>query len=261
MEGSTPHTGSLIVMIVNFTAFALALPLVDFSRLSLSWHWLAFLGAGISSPALSLLFMYRSISHIGVAPTNSVINTHAFFGPLFAFFLVGERPHPAIWAGIALVVAGVYLLIGGGDLKKHARYIWLPFMTAICFGLAHNLRKVGFGGMDSLLFGGFLQGLSSLVVAPYVLKIATRGQAYIFNRRSTQFFFLSGLGMAAAQLTLLYALRWGQVSLIAPIMATGPLFALLLTYTMLGGRERLTARIVGGACLMVLGVFIVTSLK
>ncbi len=261
MEGSNPHTGSLIVLIINCVAFTLALPLVDFSRVTVSWYWLAFLGAGISSPALALLFMYRSIAHIGVAPTNSIINTHAFFGPFIAIFMIGERPHPAIWAGIALVIAGVYLLIGGGDLRKHARYAWLPFMTAICFGLAHNLRKMGFGGTDSLLLGGFLQGVSSLAVAPFVLKIATRGQAYVFNRRSMQFFFFAGLGMAAAQFALLYALRWGQVSLIAPIMATGPLFALFLTYTMLGGREKLTTRIVGGACLMVLGVLIVTSLK
>jgi drug/metabolite transporter (DMT)-like permease len=56
-------------------------------------------------------------------------------------------------------------------------------------------------------------------------------------------------------------IRRGQISLIGPIMATGPLFALFLTYTMLGGREKLTPRIVGGACLMVLGVVLITSLK
>ncbi len=261
MEESTPHTGSLIVLMVNFLAFALALPLVDFSRIVFSWYWLAFLGAGIFSPALSLFFMYRSIHHIGVAPTNSIINTHAFFGPFIAFFMLGERPHPAIWAGIAVVIAGVYMLIGGGDLRKLTRYVWLPFMTAICFGMAHNLRKVGFGGMDSLVFGGFLQGASAMVVGPFVLKFATRGQAYIFSRRSLNFFFWAGVGMALAQFSLLFVIRRGQISLIGPIMATGPLFALFLTYTMLGGREKLTFRIVGGACLMVLGVVLVTALK
>ncbi len=261
MEESTPHTGSFIVLIINFAAFALALVVVDFSRIAFSWYWMAFLGAGICSPALSLLFMYRSIRHIGVAPTNSIINTHAFFGPFIAFFLIGERPHPALWGGIALMIVGVYLLMGGGDLRKHVRHTWLALMTAICFGLAHNLRKVGFGGMDSLLFGGFLQGASAMAVGPFFLKIAARGQPFVFARRSLRFFFLSGLTMALAQFSLLYALRRGQVSLIGPMMATGPLFALILTYTMLGGREKLTPRIVGGACLMVLGVVIVTFLK
>jgi drug/metabolite transporter (DMT)-like permease len=246
---------------VNFVAFAVALVFVDFSRITFSWYWAAFLGAGISSPALSLLFMYRSIQHIGVAPTNSIINTHAFFGPFLAYFILGERPHPGIWLGIVIVILGVYLLIGGGDLRQHMRHIWLPFMTAICFAMAHNLRKVGFGGMDSLLFGGFLQGASSAAVAPLVLKMATRGQPYVFNRQSLGFFWWAGVGMVLAQFSLLYALRWGQIALIGPIMATGPLIALVLTYTMLGGREKLTTRIVIGACLMVLGVLIVTSLK
>ena len=100
-----------------------------------------------------------------------------------------------------------------------------------------------------------------MAVGPFLLKIAARGQPFVFARRSLRFFFLSGLTMALAQFSLLYALRRGQVSLIGPMMATGPLFALILTYTMLGGREKLTPRIVGGACLMVLGVVIVTFLK
>ncbi len=261
MEGSTPYTGSLIVLLFNFAAFLVALLWVDFSQIRFSWYWAAFLAAGVSSPALSLLFMYRSISLFGVAPTNAVVNTHAFFGPFIAFILIGERPHPAVWLGIAIVIAGVWFLMGGGDLRKEIRHIWLPLMSAICFALAHNLRKIGFGGMDSLLFGGFLQAASAVVVGPFVLKAAARGQAYVFNRRSVRFFLLAGAAMACALFSLLFALRGGRVSLIGPLMATSPLFALVLTYFLLGGRERITSRIIGGACLIVFGVVLVTSLR
>ncbi len=261
MEGSNPHTGSLVVLLFNFVVFFIALAWVDFSRISFSWHWAAFAGAGISSPALSLLFMYRSIHQMGVAPTNAIVITHAFFGPFMAFFILGERPHPAIWLGIAIVVCGVWLLMRGADMRKHLRYIWIPVMSAICFGLAHNLRKIGFEGMDSLLFGGFLQGASAAAVAPIILKIASRGQAYAFNPRSVRYFLLSGLAMSTAMLTLLYALRGGQVSLVGPILAAAPLFALVLTYLMLGSQEKITSRILGGACLIVSGVVLVASLK
>jgi transporter family protein len=134
-------------------------------------------------------------------------------------------------------------------------------MSAICFGLAHNLRKIGFEGMDSLLFGGFLQGASAAAVAPIILKIASRGQAYAFNPRSVRYFLLSGLAMSTAMLTLLYALRGGQVSLVGPILAAAPLFALVLTYLLLGSQEKITSRILGGACLIVSGVVLVASLK
>ncbi len=205
--------------------------------------------------------MYRSIAHLGVAPTNTIVITHAFFGPFMALFLLGERPHPGVWAAIAVVILGVYFLLGGGDLKKQTRYVWLPLMSAFCFGLAHNLRKIGFGGMDSLLFGGFLQGLSAAVAAPFVFKFATGGQVYVFARASMRFFLLAGLALVLAMFSLLYALQGGQISRIGPILASGPLFALILTRLMLGGREKLTPRIVGGACLIVAGVGLVASLK
>lgn len=261
LEGSTPNTGSFVVLIVNFVAFLIALVLVDFSQITFSWHWFAFMAAGLSSPALSLFFLYRSISHFGVAPTNALVNSHAFFGPLLAILILGERPHPAIWFGIALLFAGVWFLMGGGDLRKELRHVWIPLMSALAFALAHNLRKIGFGGMDSLLFGGFLQGTSAVLVGPFVLKLATGGQAYVFNRKSVWFFLLAGLAMSAALFSLLFALRGGRVSLVGPIMATGPLFALLQTKIFLGGREKLTPRIIGGACLIVIGVVVVSSLK
>ncbi|HBK79857.1 MAG TPA: hypothetical protein DDZ83_09335 [Nitrospinae bacterium] len=261
MDGSTPHTGSLVVLIFNFAAFLIALTVVDFSRIQLSWHWMAFIGAGIASPALSLLFMYRSIFHIGVAPTNSIVISHAFFGPFFAFFLLGERPAPSVWAGIAIVICGVWILMGGSSLRNQVRHLWLPVMSAICFGLAHNLRKIGFMGMDSLLFGGFLQAASAAALAPFILKAGTRGQACVFNRKSLRYFLLAGLAMVGALFSLLYALRGGQVSLIGPILASAPLFALFLTHTMLGGKEKITLRITGGACLIVFGVVMVTLLR
>jgi len=261
MEGSTPHTGSLVVLNFNFVVCLIALVVVDFSRIQLSWHWAAFVGAGIASPALSLLFMYRSILHIGVAPTNSIVISHAFFGPFFALILLGERPPPFVWAGIAIVICGVWLLMGGGSLRTQVRYLWLPVMSAICFGLSHNLRKIGFWGMDSLLFGGFLQAASAAAVAPFILKAATQGQAYVFNSKSMRYFLLAGMAMTVALLSLLYVLRGGLVSRIGPVLASMPLFGLFLTYTMLGGNEKITPRIVGGACLIVSGVVLVTSLR
>jgi drug/metabolite transporter, DME family len=261
LEGSTPHTGSFVVLIVNFLAFLFALLLIDFSQIFFSWHWFAFMAAGISSPAISLFFLYRSISHFGVAPTNALVNSHAFFGPLLAIFILGERPHPALWFGIALLLVGVWFLMGGRDLREKLKYIWIPLMSALAFALAHNLRKIGFGGMDSLLFGGFLQGASAVLVGPFILKLATGGRAYVFNRKSILFFLIAGLAMSFALFSLLFALRGGRVSLVGPIMATGPLFALIQTKFFLGGREKLTPRIIGGACLIVIGVVVVTSLK
>ncbi|MBI3128156.1 MAG: DMT family transporter [Candidatus Tectomicrobia bacterium] len=259
MEGSNPQTGSLVVVEVNFVVFTASLLAVDFSGLGFSWYWLSFLAAGAVSPALSLLLMFRSIDKIGVAPTSSLANVNAFFGAAWAFVILGERPAPIIWAGIALVVAGMYFISGGGAGRVKPRDMLLPLSSAACFGLAHTLRKLGFLGYEPLLFEAFLQGLAAAVASPILFRLGGTARPLALNRRSLGFFLLAGLSQAAAQLGVLYALRRGMVAVISPIVSTAPLFTILLTPLLLRGREKITIRLLLSALLIVAGVVLVTS--
>lgn len=261
LDGSTPHTGSLVVLLTQLVVFSLTLALVDFSGISLSVHWLAFLAAGFSSPALALLFLFRSIQRIGVAPTSAISNTHAIFGALWAFAFLGERPSAMVWAGILLVAAGVFWMSSGGGPLARGRGLLLPFASAAFFGLAHMLRKVGLAGMDSLLFGAFLQSLAASTAGPLLLKVSAGWSPFVFSRASTGNFILSGLAMAAAQLALLAALSRWEVSRVSPLVATVPLFTLVLAPLILGDRERITRRIALGALFTVSGVVLVTSFR
>ena len=103
LDSSTPQTGSFVVLQTQFLLFAFALIFVDFSQFSITYSLWFFILAGFSSPALSLLFLFLSIERIGVARTNAVSNTHAIFGALSAFFILGERPSLHVWIGIILV--------------------------------------------------------------------------------------------------------------------------------------------------------------
>ncbi|MDA1000918.1 MAG: EamA family transporter [bacterium] len=261
IDESTPHTGSLIVNLVYFAASVAALLFVDFSAISFNWYWLAFIAAGLASPALSLFFMYRAIQQIGVASNSSLVNSNAIFGAFWAFLLLGERPSALVWSGIALVVAGVYIISGGVQMKGKNKYLLLSIFSAICFGLAHTFRKMGFGGMDSILFGGFLQGLSAAAATPFLLSMANRGKPYVFSRLGVHKFLIAGFFMICAQYGLLLALRWGEVSRVAPLVSTGPLFTLVLVRLILGKKEPITKRITGGALLIVTGVILVVLLR
>ena len=261
LDGSTPHTGSLVVLLVQFIFFTSCLAAVDFSKISFSVYWLAFLAAGISSPALSLLFLFRSIQRVGVATTTSISNTHPIFGAFWAFLVLGERPRAVVWAGIFVVVAGVYFVSSGGGSLARGRGLFLPFTSAAFFGLAHTFRKMGLGGMESLVFGVFLQSFSACVLGPLFLKVSTGWSPFVFNKASLVNFIWAGLSMAAAQLTLMAALSLGEVSRVTPLVATVPLFMLMLAPLILGKRERITLRIVLGTLIAVAGVILVTSLR
>jgi drug/metabolite transporter, DME family len=54
------------------------------------------------------------------------------------------------------------------------------------------------------------------------------------------------------------ALGLGEVSVVAPLAGTAPLFVLPFTFLFLKGVEQLTGRIVIGAILIVLGVVLLT---
>ncbi|MCY3822857.1 MAG: EamA family transporter [Nitrospinae bacterium] len=261
LDGSTPHTASLVVLIMQLVFFSSCLVAVDFSRISVSVYWLAFLAAGISSPALSLLFLFRSIQRIGVASTSPIANIHPIFGAFWAFLVLGERPPGVVWLGILVVAGGVYFMSSGGNPLARGRALLLPLTSAAFFGLAHTFRKVGLGGMESLVFGGFLQSVSACALGPLFLKASTGWRPFVFNKASLGSFVLAGLAMAAAQLTLMAALSMGDVSRVSPLVATAPLFVLALAPLILGRRERITPRIVFGALITVAGVILVTSLR
>ena len=58
---------------------------------------------------------------------------------------------------------------------------------------------------------------------------------------------------------VLVALGLGELSVVAPLAGTAPLFVLPFTPLFLKGVEQLTGRIIGGAILIVLGVFLLTA--
>ena len=66
-------------------------------------------------------------------------------------------------------------------------------------------------------------------------------------------FIASGLGIL-----VLMALGLGEVSVVAPLAGTAPLFVLPFTQFFLKGVESLTGRIIFSAIFIVLGVFLLT---
>ena len=76
--------------------------------------------------------------------------------------------------------------------------------------------------------------------------------------RGTLFFATGGIFSAAGVLLMFYALELGQVVVIAPVLATNPLFTLVFAAIFLRGVERITLRVVLGALLVVSGVIVLS---
>src|SRR4029450_5275020 len=75
---------------------------------------------------------------------------------------------------------------------------------------------------------------------------------------SLAYFVAAGVAENAGVLLSVIALSIGTVSVVAPLSGSGPLFVLALSFLFLRGVERLSARVVGGTLLIVLGVYLIT---
>ena len=231
----------------------------------------AFIG-GERLGAVGLLFVFGTGAlHIGyflslqkgyqVGDLSVVYPLARGTGPLLAsgaaILLLGERAGPVAWAGILLIVAGVFLLAwepnGGGRSPAGAR-------LGVAFGLLTGAFIAAYTLWDkqavgSLALSPVLYYWGSLLVQTVVLlpvAVRRRGEiraAWGARRAET-------LGVAvlspAAYLLVLTALVFAPVSRVAPAREIGILIGTVLGGGLLaeGGLER---RLLASLC-MVLGI-------
>jgi drug/metabolite transporter (DMT)-like permease len=228
--------------------------------------------AGERLGAVGLLFAFGTgVLHVGyflslqkgyqVGDLSVVYPLARGTGPLLAsgvaILLLGERAGPVAWAGILLIVAGVFLLAwepsGGGRLPAGAR-------LGVVFGLLTGAFIAAYTLWDKQAVGNLalspvLYYWGSLLVQTVVLlPVAVRRRGEI--RAAWRARRVETLGVAVlspvAYLLVLTALVFAPVSRVAPAREIGILIGTILGGGLLeeGGLER---RLLASLC-MVLGI-------
>ena len=182
-------------------------------------------------------------------------------GPLLAsgaaILLLGERAGPVAWAGILLIVGGVFLLArepGGGGRSPRERRLGVVFgLLTGAFIAAYTLwDKHAVGGLS---LSPVLYYWGSLLVQTIVLlPVALRRREEIQGAWRAR--WPEALGVAVlspvAYLLVLTALVFAPVSRVAPAREIGILFGTLLGGGLLEERD-LGRRLLASLC-MVLGI-------
>ena len=93
------------------------------------------------------------------------------------------------------------------------------------------------------------------IVIPVVGIIAVRSPAVrAFDWKSMGFVCLSGLSTTVSIVAQLFAVQRADVLIVAPILATFPLWTLLLAHIFIARLEQITLRLTIGAIVTVAGV-------
>lgn len=260
VDRSSPLT---VTVCVNFWMSVVALflmPATDSFEGSFLRALLFFVGVGIIGQATARYLAYFSNKIVGVSRTNAVVAASPIGAALTGVFILGEQPGIAVWAGIALVVAGLVLLTSerGGERFPLKSYLF-AFVATAAFSLTPYLRK---GGMMAMNAAGLGVIISSIVANSALLatsRFLTPAQKFRLDNSVFLASVPAGIFGMAAAINFWTALRDGPLTVIAPLIRVTPIFVLILSAVLLRGRERINWRLVIATFIVVGGAVLVAS--
>jgi len=223
--------------------------------------WPFFL-TGLFAPGISQILFTRAVGVIGPSRTAVFVGVSPVLSAAIAVTLLSEPLHVALVLGTLLVVAGGTLLVRergrpGGLLSLG---IGMALGAALLFGIRDNLVRWAARGSD---VPGLVAASASLASATLVIAIVVllRPNGIARVRQAFRPFLLSGLVYGVSYACLYSALDRGRVTIVAPLVATESLFAVLISMVVLRKSERIGARLLVAAALVVGGGALISSFR
>ena len=267
MQGVHPIAVIGVALVVGFIGVAIAAlalspsDLFSVPRLALVW----IVVFGVVQFAVGRTSAYTGLSIIGASRVALFISTQVPFAAFFAIAFTGESLGILVAVGTMAVMLG--LLLSSGDSlttgwRTDRRY-FIGCLAGLTAGAATGgstvLAKQAVSVYDSPLTITVLGMLAAMIiVVPVVTIIASRNPAVrAFDWRSMGFIFMSGLSTTVSIVAQLFAVQRADVLIVAPILATFPLWTLLLSHIFISRLEQITLRLTIGAIVTVAGVIAV----
>ena len=261
-RGIDAETASLVTTVIaGVICAALAVLSGDFSGVVWRDTWPFFL-TGLFAPGISQILFTRSVGVIGPSRTAIAVGISPVLSAAIAVTVLGERLHVALVLGTLFVVAGGTLLVSerGGSTTLLSLGIALSLGAAALFSVRDNLVR---WAARSSEVPGFVAATASLVSATFVILIvvASRPNARERIRLAARPFVPSGLVYGISYACLYSAFDRGRVTIVAPLVATESLFAVLISIVLLRSSERIGPRLLLAAGLVVGGGALISSFR
>jgi drug/metabolite transporter (DMT)-like permease len=221
-----------------------------------------FFVTGLFAPGISQILFTRAVGVIGPSRTAVFVGVSPVLSAAIAVTLLDEPVHIALVFGTLLVVAGGTLLVRerGGRAGLLSLGITMALGAALLFGIRDNLVRWAARGSD---VPGFVAATASLASATIVIALVVlmRPNAVARVRQAFRPFVLSGLVYGVSYACLYSAFDRGRVTIVAPLVATESLFAVLISMVVLRKSERIGVRLLVAAALVVGGGALISSFR
>ena len=209
---------------------------------------------GLFFPAAVTLLTYTGNQRMGPTVTSAISCTTPMFALTGAILFLGEGLTLGNALGTAVIVLGMLALTWSGSARVRNWPLWailLPVAAAGLRALAQVLTKTGLASWSN----PYAAGLIGYSVSATVILVAARAgrSPNTKDRRAVPWFVATGFFNGSSLFLMYLALVKGQVSTVSPIVATYPLFTLIMSVLLLP-HERIAPRAALGAVLTVGGV-------
>ena len=218
--------------------------------------YLLLAASGLLGPAIGRVLYFAAIHRLGVARALPLASTMPLIAAALGIGFLGERPGPGVLAGTVLIVAGSIGITAkkAGDTSWSRRDLWRPLVGVAMFSTSHVFRKAGVEMLNSPLVAITVMsfaGMCCLFVLSRLLPADQRPQ--LERPKAWIFYGASGLLNGLSVFLHFSALNYGDLTIVTPLSATAPFFALVLSWFLLRDVERVTVPIVLGTVFIVLG--------
>ena len=249
--------------------------------------------SGIFAPAIARSAALAGVSMLG---PSIAVPIQQGLRPLIilpaAALLLGERVGPLRWLGAATIVTGGWILSRqlaerdqetgapqagsaaatstagpsrlsghhlpvGSQTRRLRPGVIYPVVAAIAYSSSDMLVKSGLNNVSAPELGAVISTGSGLLIWYLAHALPSVRQRFRLGR-DAGWLVLTGILMGIAILLLFNALARGDVSLVAPIVATQPLFVFLFSFLILRHLERLERSTLIAGVIVVVGMVLVS---
>jgi drug/metabolite transporter (DMT)-like permease len=257
----SPVTLTFAKGIVGAAFLGLALTGIGFEPME-AHVWMLLIVSGLLGIALGDTLFFLALNHLGAHVVVILFTLGQVLTVLLAVIWLGEQPQPLDWAGIALVLGGVFVVMWSRVGQSETR-------TALT-GALYGLLSVVAMSVSIIIAKDALETVGT-VQATFVRMLAGAAGIFLVGQISGQ--VLNGLGalrqsgvlglflMSVVVVTFggfwlsLVAIAHVQVSIANTLNATEPLFVLPLAAIVL--KERITPVVVLGSLATVVGIVLI----
>ncbi|MBH0121891.1 DMT family transporter [Rhodococcus sp. HM1] len=222
---------------------------------SLAWGAVAGVAGGVA-----IWWFYQALAEGPMSVVSPVTALLVAGIPVLVGLVLGERPGPLAYAGIALALLAVVLVsresdedVGGSAHPRFtARVAWLTFASGLTFALM-------FVAMNQVPEGTGLWPLAmARLTASVVVGAVALGAGMLLRPPRQLWPFIAGVAVldVVANAALMFAFQHGMLSMVSVIGALYPAATVLLATTVLGERVGPDRRI--GMVLAVAAVAMIT---